>query len=954
METPPVNRTPDRRIPLLLVALVAGLPIAAYAQQPGAAADAPKKVQTGPGPSSSPRAIVTPPGSKTPITTPPPAAGPPGGRLAPQPSRANTSPPSAQPITQPGQGRPAGQPPAAEKGVPINPQHAGDDEYILGESSEAIDLKTIVEWVAGELQINIVASEDLSGSVILNAPQVIRKDQLLPFLDSLLEQYKYTIVEDRPGFYRIIKAIDVGVQFEGGTTRIIPTPAVRPSSLQELIHNQLGILNQTMRITYLDDLGVIVVTDTPRRVQTVQDLVDRMLARSQQQQFIRFDLTYLAAVTARTRILDLLGTPEQNPLSAVMQQVPPNPQAGAITTGAMTNLSDRLSVDAQGNALILRGFPDEADRIGELLSVIDRPITLEYHQYYVGAGALAVAQQAERQGLGSVETIEIPTADTQPQTGAVQRPVQPAQNLLQNVGLGQPQLKKGGPVMLVDETRGTILYYGTQAQQAEMDSLVKILDVERDEVVIEGYKVKNVQADLVAEIIQALLTNEPVTETASGFLPGGRERRGGSRRSGSSSGDGFDLMSQFGFGGDQTGAGGGRRGRNGQTQQNGTGISSFGDDTVFVVADRANNQILVKAPQRQQPDFAKLIERLDQRRAQVYIEVQIVSISDTDTFRLAVESQLINAGGTGGAINTNFGLGTFDSSSTTGETTTTTTGNFTDPNSVKTTLGGITAAIIKSDMVPIVINAIKNETDGRILSSPQLLVDDNETAEIVSLEEQPTTTQSQGAQTTLTSFQDYQSAGTSLLVQPSISEAGYMRLYYDIELSNFVGTSSSAGVPPPKQTRNVNSDSVTIPDGTTIVVGGITVNSKNRTIAKVPLLGDIPLLGVLFRDTNKNSSNQRLYVFITPRILRDPNFRDLILLTKGPQADAGIAEDFPELKPLMIEMLPAGDSPGETYTPSPPARREDEPSFPSRREPDPAANPDPRLEPLPEPVTPPR
>ena len=103
--------------------------------------------------------------------------------------------------------------------------------------------------------------------------------------------------------------------------------------------------------------------------------------------------------------------------------------------------------------------------------------------------------------------------------------------------------------------------------------------------------------------------------------------------------------------------------------------------------------------------------------------------------------------------------------------------------------------------------------------------------------------------------------------------------------------------------------SVTMPTDTTIVVGGLTVENSGSTIAKIPLLGDIPILGPLFSDTNKNSSNSILYIFITPKILVDPDFRDLRMLSKGPQFDAGIDLDLPALNPVAIERIPLNRDP---------------------------------------------
>jgi Flp pilus assembly secretin CpaC len=83
------------------------------------------------------------------------------------------------------------------------------------------------------------------------------------------------------------------------------------------------------------------------------------------------------------------------------------------------------------------------------------------------------------------------------------------------------------------------------------------------------------------------------------------------------------------------------------------------------------------------------------------------------------------------------------------------------------------------------------------------------------------------------------------------------------------------------------------------------LDANNRTTARIPLLGKIPLLGALFGDTNKGDRQTVLYVFLTPRILRDPNFADLRLLTRGPtqRADLDDPEGLPPLTPRMMEII---------------------------------------------------
>jgi general secretion pathway protein D len=874
-----------------------------------------------------------------------PGTGQPGGQPAGRPGMGQPGQPG---MVQPGAGRSNGafpggfgrQPGMGANAVGQQPR-PGPGDVVLPVLSEALDLRALVEYVADTLSIGIAASEELTGSVVINAPMTVPREELLELLDSLLEHQGFTIVPDRlPGWYRVVRIEGVGPEFRGpmATTRIIPTPTLRPSSLADLINTHMGgmaapgMAARQPRLAFLDDLGVIIVTDTPRRIQMLEELVARVLDRSAEQQFIRFDLSHIAANVARQRVLDLIGQQ-----AGAVPGMPPGVQPGVpgVAAGSLGHLGDRLSIDQQGNSLILRGFPDEAARVEVLLRVIDVPNQLEPRQYFAGAGAMQIAQMAERFGYGRIESMDAPASSQQPtQMFAIQAQAGRPVTFQQQQQQSQVQGAGGGPVLVVDQVRGTIIYYGTPTQHRSLESLISIFDAEQELVDIRAYKIKNQQAEDIADLLNGLVFQQSPTGS-SAFLP---QTGGGAGQ----------LRQQFGTGTQQRGA----TQQRGTTQQGiqrtpstgrrmdsaaeelaqpagtttaqqlqqqriaqqraaaglapqpgqptapgatfaGEGAGALGGDNVFILADRANNQVLVKAPGRQQEEFARLIEQLDQRRPQVYLEVQIVSVSATDDFRLAFETQLINSDKYTGAVNTNFGLGTVPAAGN----------NILQRKNVPLSLTGFTAALIKSDQVPIIINALRREADTRILSSPQLLVDDNETAEILSYELQPTVTRSIGVSGAETEgFGGFEQAGTSLLVTPSISDGGYLRLQYAVELSNFIGTGSGV-IPPAKQTRNISSDSVTIPGDTTIIVGGIQVDSENRTVLKVPLLGDIPLIGHLFRDTNKGDSTTRLYVFITPKIMRDPHFRDLILLTRGPQAEAGLSVDMPMLQPVMIEMI---------------------------------------------------
>lgn len=754
-----------------------------------------------------------------------------------------------------------------ERSAPVMPPLEGD--YVtLDAFSEGIELTALVEYLVNTLSINVSVDPGLTGTVVLNAPIKVHKDDLLDLVNSLLEQHGFGMTRTPSGFYNVLRIENLPATFsaEAGslaTTRIIPTPNIVPSVLKETIEAAMRGRGTTgtagsVRVTYLDDLGVIVATDTPGNIRAIENLIAQITMERAKVAFTRLELRHLSAPVARERALALVG--QDTSTGSQRQFVDPNnPQAGLRF---LDNLSTRLSVDPLGNALIFRGRPDEVEQIRSLLSVIDATSTLAAKRYFTGSATGQIADFAKQRGLGEVTKIQ--TGPTDPFQNQMQFQIDP------NTGqLMQNSKTVGGTVLVADEYKGQIVYFATPEQQMQLDQLIKQFDTEGERIVIREYKLHHANAETVAEILLGLLQSSTPAADAPLLNTGTGQFRQ-----------------------NQT-----NRNRNFQRPEGQTGESegtSLDSENAFVIADVDNNQVLVKAPFAQQADFEKIISKLDLRRPQVYIEAKIVSLTTSDSLRLAFETQLINANGTGGVVNTNFGLSSFPTGSA-----------FNDPKSVATGLGGLTAAIIKSDQVPIIITALQNVAETRILSTPQLLVNDNEEATIAAIRQEPTTTTSLGGggegSRDVESFGGYEDAGTTLTVTPRISEGGYLRLEYEVELSAFDGA-SSGGIPPPRIQNNVSS-SASLPTDFTIVVGGIEVDTKRKTVIKVPLLGDIPVFGHLFRDTNKNNATTRLYIFITPKIMRDETFADLRLLTRGPYATAELEAELPDFVPTTIPLI---------------------------------------------------
>ena len=155
-----------------------------------------------------------------------------------------------------------------------------DDEVEISSFAEGLPLSELVDYIAETLEINIAVKGPLTGEVMFNAPKAVPRARLLDLLEALLDQHNYSLVLDRAGFYRIQPIAEVPAMLEGdyATTRIISTPSVRPSALREAVSAYLGTDARAAatNIAYLDDMGVIVMTDAPRRVRGVEELVARL------------------------------------------------------------------------------------------------------------------------------------------------------------------------------------------------------------------------------------------------------------------------------------------------------------------------------------------------------------------------------------------------------------------------------------------------------------------------------------------------------------------------------------------------------------------------------------------------------------------------------------------------------------------------------------------------------
>jgi len=304
----------------------------------------------------------------------------------------------------------------------------------------------------------------------------------------------------------------------------------------------------------------------------------------------------------------------------------------------------------------------------------------------------------------------------------------------------------------------------------------------------------------------------------------------------------------------------------------------------MVTVDTNTNTLIVVAPPAVQAVYEKLIRMLDKRRPQVMVEVILVTLDTSGGFSLGVD--MAHGDTTGDRrhlVFSVFGLSETDVAAA----------------SVALTPGtGFNGAIVHADTFSAVVRALSTSGRSKVVAAPKILVNDNASATLSSVSEAPYTSVNAVNSVASVSFAGYASAGTTVTLTPRISEGDHLNLQYSVTLNSFTGEGGS-GVPPPRQTNTLNSE-VTIPDGSAVIVGGLTRKDSSQTASKIPFLGEIPILKYLFGSRSRSDSQSTMFVFIRPVILRDDAFADLKYLSANELAAAEMPPEYPAGEPMLM------------------------------------------------------
>ena len=535
--------------------------------------------------------------------------------------------------------------------------------------------------------------------------------------------------------------------------------------------------------------------------------------------------------------------------------------------------NNTINANPGNNSLVITDYADNLQRIAKIIAAMDTP------------------------AAGEVEVIPLRHAVAADLAPIVQR-------LADSAGAaavpGQPVSGGANSAVIADSRNNSLLVKaGSPARMASIRSLVERLDQPPQGSAAAGnvwvVHLKNADASKLAQVLRAAFAT---TATAGG---GGGANLG---VAGSAAPAAAVAQPATGMGGASP--------QSTSPVSAGAGPSTGG----FIQADPSTNSLIITAAEPLYRQVRAMIDQLDSRRAQVYIESMIVEISGDNAADFGLQWQ-----GLLGSSGDKYGLFAGTSNSVGGPSIVSL--SQTGAGAGSTLPGdGINIALIKNYggtyALAALARALQTQANTNIVSTPNLITLDNEEAKIVVGENVPFITgQYTNTGTATTSpFQtiERKDVGITLRIRPQIGEGGTVRMTIYQEQSAVKETTaagtSNAG---PSTTKRSIESTVVVDDGSILVLGGLISETFKDTKAKVPLLGDIPVLGALFRSEKREKNRSNLMVFLKPTIMRDGEAASRLSLDRYDL----IRARQQEAQPAPNLLIPLKDAP--VLPPLPPA-----------------------------------
>ena len=489
--------------------------------------------------------------------------------------------------------------------------------------------------------------------------------------------------------------------------------------------------------------------------------------------------------------------------------------------------NNSIMANPGNNSLVITDYADNLQRLAKIIAALDAPVSADLDVIPI------------RYAIAS-DVATLVTRLMEPATGG----------------------DSGRVSVLPDPRTNSVVVRAPSAARA---NLAKALVAKLDQPTSEAGNVhvvylKNADATKLAQTLRAVVSQDTsAPQTQQGTQGGSVQTTGGATQGANSTGG---LQGQSG-----TNLGGAGNTFANQTQGGGSGAQGSG----FIQADASTNTLIITAPEAVYRNLRAVIEQLDVRRAQVYIESLIVEVTSNKASEFGVQWL-----GLSGDSNSNYRVGGITSFSSGSNNIVNLAAAAASGTATSTTVpGGFSLGIFKQTAGQLGLGAIAHalETDGNanILSTPNMLTLDNELATIKVGKNVPIIsgqfTTTSGTSTNPFQTIDRRDVGLTLKVRPQISEGGTIKMAIYHETSSVDASTSTA---PAGITTNIRviENNVIADDGQIIVLGGLIEDSENDAEEKVRGLGDIPLLGNLFKYKTRGRNKTNLMIFLRPVVVR--------------------------------------------------------------------------------------
>ncbi|AEC19684.1 general secretion pathway protein D [Pusillimonas sp. T7-7] len=556
------------------------------------------------------------------------------------------------------------------------------------------------------------------------------------------------------------------------------------------------------------------------------------------------------------------------------------PEADAKLLGTPV-AGPRQAGSAYGGELITRVFPLKFENATNLVPIL-RPMIAPNNTInaYAGNNTLVITDYADNldriaQVIAGIDTPQSINTDVVPIHYGVALDVAALATQL----LGNNTNGAGMQATVVADPRSNsiLLRAATPAQLGIARDLIERIDnPETQSGNLHVVYLRNAQATRLAEVLRGVLSgqdgntpsnNDPfgaLSGETGGALSGNNQGRlNTSTNATMGSGSNSNLMA-----GSTEGVGGALGGSRNSAQS-----LAFTAGGATIQADPSTNTLIISAPPPLYRSLREVIDQLDQRRAQVLVESLIVEVSTDKAAEFGI--QWMAGGNDLSSGNTSFmGGANFN-------------GSGINPSGITTIdalAQGLSLGVVKGTVdilgteilnLGVLARALESKGDANVLSTPNLMTLDNEEASIIVGRTVPFvtgqyTTSADGASNPFQTV-TREDVGLTLRIRPQISEGGTVKMAIYQEVSSIDGAASSAGAGLITRKRALETN-VLVDDGQIIVLGGLLEDTISDSTSAVPVLGDIPVLGNLFRYDKRSRTKTNLMVFLRPHIVR--NARD--------------------------------------------------------------------------------